>query len=157
MFSGPSLGAQNQMSLMMTRLVPVTDVWEEWLISQPRSNSFSLKTDPTNCYRLQESWNELSPPTGLPPVAQSAHERKGPMALSKSKKLKSNPCRWWPESQAGAAGTAPLEALTVCFASAIVSILSLTAIKLERSKYCLKRKAKYLSMCLQVLSVCWAS
>lgn len=37
-----------------------------------------------------------------------------------------------------------------------VSILPLTAIKFERFKYCLKRKAKYLSMCLQVLSVCWA-
>lgn len=36
------------------------------------------------------------------------------------------------------------------------SILSLTAIKFERLKYCLRRKAKYLSMCLQVLSVCWA-
>lgn len=36
------------------------------------------------------------------------------------------------------------------------SILSLTAIKCERLKYCLRREAKYLSMCLQVLSVCWA-
>ena len=36
------------------------------------------------------------------------------------------------------------------------SILPLTAIKFERLKYCLRRKAKYLPMCLQVLSVCWA-
>lgn len=39
----------------------------------------------------------------------------------------------------------------------IISLLHLTAIKLERFKYCLKGKAKYLSMSLQVLPVCcWA-
>lgn len=31
-----------------------------------------------------------------------------------------------------------------------------TAIRFERLKYCLRREAKYLSMCLRVLSVCWA-
>lgn len=50
----------------------------------------------------------------------------------------------------------PPGALDVGFASGMVGFLPLTAIKSERFKYCLRRKAKYLSMCLQVPSVCWA-
>ena len=49
----------------------------------------------------------------------------------------------------------PIGGLTICFALGCKHP-ALTAIKFERLKYCLRRKAKCLSMWLRVLSVCWA-
>lgn len=60
-----------------------------------------------------------------------------------------------PESLAEAAGTARWRPhYLLCLGDE--SLLSLTAIKCERLKYCRRREAKYLPMCLQVLSVRWA-
>lgn len=79
------------------------------------------------------------------------------LTLSKSKELTDPHLRGRPGSPAGAAATAtaPLEASLFALPRGCKHP-ALTAIKFERLKYCLRRKAKCLSMCLQVLSVCWA-
>lgn len=51
-------------------------------------------------------------------------------------------------SLAGELPNSPAEALNYLLCLRMQSILPLTAIKFERLKYCLRRKAKYLPMCL---------
>lgn len=69
----------------------VTDFLAEVWFSQPQHR-------PNKPLQVTGELKWAVAPMAPPPVVQSAPKRKGFMALSKSKKQRSNPCRWWPES-----------------------------------------------------------
>lgn len=69
-----------------------------WFLSRGLILSASTQTQQTATSNRRAEMSCWPPtPMASPPVARLAHKRKGLMALSKSKRQRSNPCRWWPE------------------------------------------------------------
>lgn len=132
-----------------TRWNPAGNSWMSACHSHLReAPDFLARTRFSQPQNVRNKWPQVP---GFLPRPQPAH-----LTLNKRKTLTDRRVGSRPGSLAGELPNSPAGGPHYLLCLRDASILPLTAIKFERLKYCLRRKAKYLPMCLQVLSVCWA-